>query len=216
LRTPIAVLQAGCEAMLDQVRNPGPAEIGSLHEEVLRLARLVDDLQTLAAADAAALHLVMSRTDLAQVATEAADTLTPHIHEAGLTLNRDLEPAIVSADANRLRQVVLNLLTNAIKFTPTGGRITLTVRAHSATAELTVADTGIGIPSEELPRIFDRFWRSRHAGGTAGTGIGLAIVAGLVHAHNGTVDVDSTPGAGTAITVRLPLAAPVRAAVASI
>jgi two-component system sensor histidine kinase BaeS len=206
LRTPIAVLQAGCEAMLDGVTEPTTAELSSLHDEVLRLGRLVDDLQTLAAADAAALHLTMSRTDLAAVVAEATDALAGRFAEVGLELHRVLTPALVVGDAPRLRQIALNLLTNAAKFTPAGGQVTVTVRAVDGRAELAVSDTGVGIEPDELPCIFDRFWRGRHSAGAAGTGIGLAIVAELTRAHGGTIEVHSEVGTGTTVTVSLPRA----------
>jgi two-component system sensor histidine kinase BaeS len=206
LRTPIAVLQAECEAMLDQITEPTAAEISSLHDEVLRLGRLVDDLQTLASADAAALHLVMHRTDLAAIVDEAADALASHFAEAGLVLRRDLAPAMVVGDPPRLRQIVLNLLTNAAKFTPAGGEVTVTVRTAAGRAALEVRDTGIGIGAAELPQIFDRFWRGRRGSGAAGTGIGLAIVAELTRAHRGSIEVRSDVGTGTTMTVFLPSA----------
>jgi signal transduction histidine kinase len=207
LRTPISVLRIACEAMLDELIVPTAAEIGSLHEEVLRLARLVDDLQTLAAADADALHLMLGRADLAAVATEAADALATRFAAAELTLHRVIAPAIVHGDPSRLRQVVLNLLTNAAKFTPPGGAVTLALRCTAGRAELEVSDTGVGISEEDLPHVLERFWRSRHTIGTTGTGIGLAIVAELTRAHGGTVEVRSRPGVGTTVTISLPVAA---------
>jgi two-component system, OmpR family, sensor histidine kinase BaeS len=205
LRTPVAVLQASCEAMLDHIRPVSVEEIGSLHQEVLRLARLVDDLQTLASADAAALHLSLAPTDLGAVADAAADTLAPHFSDTQIELNRSISPVQVMGDQHRLRQVALNLLTNAAKFTPEGGRVSLEVRRVDQSAELVVRDTGRGIDAEELPHIFERFWRGRDASTASGTGIGLAIVAQLVTAHHGTIAVTSSPGVGTTMTVRLPL-----------
>jgi two-component system, OmpR family, sensor histidine kinase BaeS len=111
----------------------------------------------------------------------------------------------VMGDQHRLRQVALNLLTNAAKFTPEGGRVSLEVRRVDQSAELVVRDTGRGIDAEELPHIFERFWRGRDASTASGTGIGLAIVAQLVTAHHGTIAVTSSPGVGTTMTVRLPL-----------
>src|SRR5215469_3610589 len=166
LRTPVAVLQAGHEALLDGVTEPSPAELGSLRDEVLRLARMVDDLQTLAAADAAVLHLKRERTDLADTAAVAADSLARRFEAAEVELDRQLTAAPVLADERWMHQVVTNLLGNALKFTPAGGTVTIstgTIRTgqHGSDAVLEVADTGVGIPADELPRIFDRFWRGQ-------------------------------------------------------
>ncbi|HET6911528.1 MAG TPA: ATP-binding protein [Mycobacteriales bacterium] len=206
LRTPVAVLQAGCEALLDGVTSPTPDELTSLHEEVIRLARLVDDFQVLAAADAAALHLATRVVDLAELTETATDALARRFETARITLRRKLQPASVIGDPDRLRQVLLNLLTNAVKFTPAGGRVDVSVQPEEESVVLSVSDTGIGIDEASLQQVFDRFWRGPNAGGVSGTGIGLSIVDGLVRAHHGTVSVSSTPGAGTTFTVRFPSA----------
>lgn len=207
LRTPIAVLQASCEAMIDGVTPATRDEISSLYEEVLRLARLVGDLQVLAAADAATLQLTMRPTDLAALTAGALDAMTPRFEAAQISVHRSLQPATVLGDPDRLRQVVLNLLTNAVKFTPAGGHVDLDVRRDEDAVVLSVTDTGVGIAAADLPLIFNRFWRGPGTSAVTGTGIGLAIVASLVRAHDGTVSVRSDPGAGTTFTVRLPAAA---------
>jgi two-component system sensor histidine kinase BaeS len=206
LRTPVAVLQAGHEALLDGVAEPTPQQLGSLRDEVLRLARMVGDLQTLAEADAAALHPVLGRADLAVIAATAAASLAGQAEAAGLTLGQRLDPAPVLADAGRLHQVITNLLTNALKFTPAGGRITLESGLEGGRAVLRVADTGPGIPADELPRVFDRFWRGRQAAGVSGSGVGLAIAAELARAHGGQLTVQSPAGAGATFTLTLPRA----------
>jgi signal transduction histidine kinase len=209
LRTPVAVLQAGHEALLDGVIEPGPEELASLRDEVVRLARMVDDLQTMAAADAAVLRLERERRDLAGIAAAAADSLARRFEAAGVTLNRLLDPAPVLADERWMHQVVTNLLGNALKFTPAGGSVTIRTGRGGpggAGAVLEVADTGVGIPADELPRIFDRFWRGQAAAQTSGSGIGLAIAAELTLAHGGTLTADSRPGEGTRLTLVLPSA----------
>lgn len=203
LRTPVAVLQAGHEALLDGVINPTPGQLSSLRDEVLRLARLVDDLHTLSAAEAAALQLSLQPSDLAEIADAAAGSLAGRFEAAGIALERRLTPVTVLADAQRMHQVVTNLLGNALKFTPSGGRVMLEAGPADGQARVSVADTGAGIPSDELPRIFDRFWRGRQAAGVAGSGIGLAVVAELVRAHGGTVTATSTLGQGTQLIVTL-------------
>lgn len=206
LRTPIAILQAGHEALLDGVAEPTPEQLASLRDEVLRLGRMVVDLQELAAADAAALHLSLLDCDLAEIAADAAGSLAGRFEAAGVSLRRELEPAAVRADRRRLRQVVTNLLTNALKFTPDGGTVTVAARPTGAAAVLTVTDSGVGIPADELPRIFDRFWRGRQAAQTSGSGIGLAIAAELARAHGGELAASSAPGEGTTLTLTLPSA----------
>jgi two-component system, OmpR family, sensor histidine kinase BaeS len=161
LRTPIAVLQAGHEALLDGVAEPTPAELGSLRDEVLRLARMVGDLQTLAAADAAALNLARQRCDLADLAAAAADSLARRFEAAGITLDRRLAASPVLADPHWLHQLITNLLTNALKFTPAGGHVTITTSRAGTEAMLQVTDTGTGIAAEDLPHIFDRFRQPR-------------------------------------------------------
>jgi signal transduction histidine kinase len=204
LRTPIAVLQAGHEALLDGVAEPTPEELSSLRDEVLRLARMVGDLQTLAAADAAALHLERRRVNLADIAAGAAGSLARQFEAAGISLDRRLTDAPVHADPRWLHQLVANLLGNALKFTPPGGNVTIATRQAGRDAVLEVADTGIGIPPGDLPRIFDRFWRGQGAAQTSGSGIGLAIAAELARAHGGELTAASEPGRGTTVTLALP------------
>ena len=209
LRTPVTILLGASEQMLDGLAEPTTAQLSSLHDEVLRLDRLLEDLSALAAAQAAGLSLKPAATDLAQVAQRAVQALRPQFREAGLRLVTDLEPAGVLGDEGRLAQVVTNLLTNALKFTAPGGEVTVTTRMHAdvqgmSAARLAVADTGPGIPPAELPFVFQRFWRGSDADKRGGTGIGLAVVAELVAAHGGTVRADSPPGGGAVFTVSLP------------
>lgn len=205
LRTPLAVLQAGHEALLDELAEPTPSELGSLRDEVLRLARMVDDLQILAAADAAVVELTRHPSDLADVAATAADSLAPQFEAADLTLTRNIRPAPILADPRWLHQVVTNLLTNALKFTPAGGTVAIDCGPSDGMAILRVTDTGPGIPAADLPRIFDRFWRGQQALRTSGSGIGLAIAAELTRAHGGTLTAASEVGRGTEMTLTLPL-----------
>ncbi len=204
LRTPIAVLQAGHEALLDGVAEPTPAELSSLRDEVLRLARMVGDLQTLAAADAAALNLARRRCDLADLAAGAADSLARRFEAAGLTLDRQLAASPVLADPHWLHQVITNLLTNALKFTPADGHVTIRTWPSGAEVVLQVSDTGAGIPAADLPRVFDRFWRGQQATQISGSGIGLAVAAELAQAHGGRLTASSEPGHGTQMTLTLP------------
>ncbi len=206
LRTPVAVLQAGHEALLDGVVPATPAQFASLRDEVMRLARMVDDLQSLAAAEAAALQLTLRPADLAEIAAAAAASLAGRFESSQLTIDGQLGPAPVRADSRWMHQVITNLLGNAAKFTPAGGRVTLCTAADGDRVRLTVADTGAGITADQLPHIFERFWRGTNPMRAAGSGIGLAIVAELVRGHGGEIEVRSTPGEGTVFVVSLPRA----------
>lgn len=207
LRTPVTILRGQTEQLLDGIATPTSARLVSLHDEVLRLERLTDDLATLSAADAAGLALHTTPIDLAKLTTGAVEAMTPGFNDAALHVTLDTADAVVvDGDATRLRQVVTNLLTNAAKFTPAGGTVTVTVTHERSQAVLTVADTGPGIPADELPHLFERFWRGRAAGSRSGTGIGLAVVHALVSAHHGTVTAHTPAGGGTRFTVRLPAA----------
>ena len=207
LRTPVAVLQANTEALLDGIVPHTPEQTGALHEEVLRLGRMVDDLQTLAAAEAAALRLSLQPVDLAVIAGAAADDWESSFAVAEISFERRLEPATVQADPVRMHQVIGNLLSNALKFTPDGGRVTMTLARGGGEARLQVSDTGPGIAPEDQPQVFKRFWRGDRDGQTAGSGIGLAVAAELARAQQGFIELDSEPGRGARFTLVLPLAA---------
>jgi two-component system sensor histidine kinase BaeS len=204
LRTPLSVLQASSEALIDGVVEPTSSVISSMHDEVLRLGTRVEDLQVLASAEAAGLRMVVEAVDLAQVAGEAADALAPRFAAADIALVTDLEPVRVSGDPARLHQVVTNLLTNVLKFTPAGGTARLEVGRAASTGYVKLSDSGPGMSAEELGHIFDRFWRGTTATATGGSGIGLAVVDELVRAHRGTIETHSEPGRGTTFVISLP------------
>jgi two-component system, OmpR family, sensor histidine kinase BaeS len=206
LRTPLALLQATLEAMTDGVVEATPAQLSALHDDVLRLGRIVEDLETLAHAEAASLRLEPHPVDLAEVAAGGVESLRPHFEAAGLQILSNVAPVIVEGDRQRLRQVVTNLLTNALKYTPHGGRVEVRVSAHAGVAHLEVSDTGPGIPPDELPHVFRRFWRGDAARDVTGSGIGLTVVAEVVRAHRGTVLVESPLGGGTRVVVMVPAA----------
>lgn len=203
LRTPIAILQATSESVIDGVHEPSMAVVTSMHEEVLRLGQRVEDLAALAAADTAGLRLTRAPIDLSQVAAAAATALEQTFATAQIALNLELTPVMVTGDQARLFQVISNLLINAAKFTPPGGAVGLNVGPDGTTAIVEVTDNGIGISPDHLDHLFERFWRNPSSD-TPGSGIGLAIVAELVAAHGGTVAAHSLPGQGSVFTVRLP------------
>ncbi|HEY5184674.1 MAG TPA: HAMP domain-containing sensor histidine kinase, partial [Actinomycetes bacterium] len=205
LRTPVAILRGQTEQLLDGIAEPTTDRLVSLHDEVLRLERVTEDLATLSAADAAGLALRTEPVDLGQLAARTVDAMQAHFDDAELTAHADVDDdVVVHGDPTRLSQVVTNLLTNAAKFTPPGGRITVEVHRAAQGAELVVTDTGPGIPPDELPHLFDRFWRGRAAGTRSGTGIGLSVVASLVAAHGGTVTARAPADGGAQFTVTLP------------
>ena len=206
LRTPLAILQATTEAMADGITEPTAVTLSSLHDETLRLGRIVADLEILASAEAAGLELVLTPVDLALVADEAAEAMEPQLENAGLSLTRDLQTAVVRGDKNRLHQVVSNLLTNAVKFTPAGGSVWVSVGSQDRLATIVVEDTGRGIPAEDIKHVFDRFWRGPAVRETAGSGVGLAVVQELVRAHHGNVSVTSEEGRGSRFVITIPSA----------
>ena len=204
LRTPLTVVRGTLEGLIDGVTETTTARLSSVHDDILRLTKLVEDLEMLAAADAAGPTFKLDTVDVATVAEDAVAGLAPQFEAADVRLSLHAEHAVVAGDPYRLRQVTSNLLTNALKFTGAGGSVTISVKRDSDGVRLVVADTGIGIPLEERDHIFDRFWRGRAARGIAGSGIGLTVVSELAGAHGGTVSVESEPGSGTRMTVTLP------------
>ena len=206
LRTPVAIMQAETEALADGISSPTTQTLTSLHEEAVRLGRMVEDLQTLASANAAGLELHPCPLDLGRVAADAADSLTSRFRAANIEVEQELPPTAVLGDANRLHQVAANLLSNAAKFTPAGGKVTIRVFTDITDAVLEVSDTGPGIPEDERDLVWDRFYRGPSGRFADGSGIGLAVVKELVDAHGGTVSVEAADGGGARFVVRLPTA----------
>jgi signal transduction histidine kinase len=214
LRSPLAALGGGMEMILmgaDQADPAARARLLRLMEsEIARMGRLVDDLLTLTRFDANPLGTVQrAPVDLCALAAEVADVTRLLAPDRSVVLEAPADPAIiVPGDADRLRQTLLNLCANARAYTPPGGTITVGVGRVGGDAVLTVADTGEGIPPDDLPRVWDRFSRADPArarqSGQGGLGLGLAIVQAIVRAHGGTTAIRSTPGAGTTVTVTLP------------
>jgi two-component system sensor histidine kinase CiaH len=214
LRTPLTVLRSATD-LLNQHRDEPLEHEGELFDdvraEIARMERLAQDLLTLARSDAGGLELMTAPLELADIATEVVRRTTPLAQSEGvqLTMHAETQPSIVDADPDRLQQVLLILVDNAIKHTPPGGRVDVRVQRHGqSAAQVTVADTGTGIAPEHLPRIFDRFYRADKARGRdrGGIGLGLAIAKMLIDAHDGQLHLTSTLGVGTVVTVSLPLA----------
>lgn len=207
LRTPLTGIVSRIEAAQDGVLPDSGANLDAMHEEALRLRQLTDDLGRLAEAQQPALLTARAPVDLARLAAARAGAREAAFAEKEIALQTRLEPAVVAGDEGRLAQVVDNLLSNALHYTDSGGVVTLRTFSDAAHAILQVIDTGIGLSPEELPHVFDRFWRSdkSRARTRGGAGIGLAIVHELVRAHDGHIDVASRPGVGSTFSVRLPL-----------
>jgi signal transduction histidine kinase len=204
LRTPVNGLLARIEAAQDGVIT-GPDNLAAMHEEAIRLARLLEDLSRLADAEQPGLLLEKHVLDLAEVARASVESFAPRFADSGIALRLDTQPVWIEGNADRLDQVVSNLLSNALRYTGDRGVVTVRVRRADEHAILEVADTGPGIAPDDLPHIFTRFWRGDRSRSptTGGTGIGLAIVRELVRAHDGRIDVDSVLGEGTTFRVTL-------------
>ncbi|MDT4992737.1 MAG: two-component system, OmpR family, sensor histidine kinase BaeS [Actinoplanes sp.] len=210
MRTPLSNLRGYLEGLSDGVIAPSRELFASLHDETLLQRRILDDLQVLALAENGELGYTKTPVDLAELVISGALVHRAVAAEAEIALTVQApRPVWVDADPDRLRQVLGNLLTNAIRYTDRRGHVEARVRETAGTAVLTVQDTGVGIAAEDLQRVFDRFWRADPARqrATGGSGLGLTIVRRIVTDHAGTVDVTSTPGAGTTFTIRLPAGA---------
>jgi two-component system, OmpR family, sensor kinase len=212
LKTPLAVMRADVERAMSD-RAPGPEKLIALEEalhETTRMADLVDSLLTLARADEGRFDLHRERVPLAPLAVEVFETATILGEAAGLTVTMpEIADVVVLADRTRLRQLFLNIITNALKYTTTGS-VELSLVAHDRSVAFTVRDTGMGISAADLPHIFERFYRADRARSRSaergGFGLGLAISQWIAEAHGGTISVRSRLGRGTTFTVTLPVA----------
>lgn len=211
LRTPLTIMRGELESIVDESQSAPDVQrtAASVLEEVERLARIVEGLFAVSRLDAGEAQKEWVQFDLAALATSTAEQMCLLAEDKGITISSEApRPVIIEGDRARLKQVVVNLLDNAIKYTPDGGKIRLSVAAGESKAILEVEDNGIGIPAEARPHIFERFFRvdkarSREMGGA---GLGLSIVKSICAAHGGRVDFQSTEGAGSSFRVELMLA----------
>ena len=206
LRTPLSVLQSGIEAQLDGIHPRDDAHLASLLEETRLLTRVVDDLHTLALAGAGRLTLHRETVDPASLVDDAVVAAAAAATRRGVHLTGDVAAGTPALDADpvRLRQVLGNLLANAVRHTPAGGRVTVAAGPSEGgeAVRFTVTDTGPGLPPDQLPGLFDRFTKSADSGGS---GLGLAIARDLVTAHGGDIEAGNREGGGAAVSFRIPV-----------
>jgi len=207
LRTPLQAIQATVEAMQDGVLPADEERLGIGRDETIRLGRLADAILELTRLERGSVPFEMRRIDLGVPVRAAVDSIQALVDATELSLRVDIGPGVVVVgDADRLQQAVGNLVGNAARYTPAGGRIEVSVRTESGCID--VADTGVGIAEEDLAHVFSRFWRadSARASSTGGLGIGLAVTKEIVERHKGSIAVERRDGGGTRFTIRLPLA----------
>jgi signal transduction histidine kinase len=205
----LTALRGELESVIEEARLPHVRDrVGSALEEVERLAKIVETLLAISRLEAGEAQRAWARFDLAKLAASTADQMALLAEDKGVSVTCDLENNVtIEGDQARIKQVVVNLLDNAIKYTPPGGSIRLSVRACGQKAVMEVIDTGIGIPAAALPHVFDRFFRVDEARSRTidGAGLGLAIVKSICNAHGGLVEVDSADSRGSRFRVELPL-----------
>ena len=206
LRTPLTVIQGNIEAIIDEVHPPDPEHLRAILNETQVLSRLIDDLRTVSTADAGALALHREDTDIGRLTRDAAASFDPPAMAAGVTLRVDADGAGSAAvDPIRVREVLNNVIANALRYTPRGGSVVVGASGDERRVTVNVRDSGAGIAPDVLPHIFERF---THAPDSPGAGLGLAIAKSLVAAHGGEISATSTVGQGTEVRFTLPRAAP--------
>lgn len=211
LRTPLASLKALTETLQDGALNDPPAAqrfLAQIQTEVDALSQMAAELLQLSRIESGQVALNLQSVSPAQLLHSAADRMRLQAERAGLSLNVDCPPDLpaVRADPQRIEQVLVNLLHNAVKFTPSGGEIVLSAQVEGGAVRLSVRDTGVGIPADDMPRIFERFYKADRARSGGGTGLGLAIARHIVEAHGGRIWVESEEGKGSVFHFSLPLA----------
>jgi two-component system sensor histidine kinase BaeS len=204
LRTPLTVIQGRLEGLLDGVYPQDEAQIKQVLDDARTLSRLVDDLRTLAHAESGTLSLVKEPADLGVLAHDVVDTFSAEAARLNVTLRADAPAELPMAliDPLRIREVLVNLVSNALRYTTSGGTVTIAIAAEAGRFVMRVTDTGEGLSPEEAAKIFDRFYKGRTS---HGSGLGLTIARNLITAHGGEIRCDSRPGQGTTFTVTLPM-----------
>ncbi len=211
LRSPLTNLRGYLEGIEDDVVEPDAATMGLLRDEVLHLQALVDDLQQLSLAQVGRLRLAPAAVDLGQLVERVAAAHRPDAAASGVSVSAESPVGVVaSVDEGRLRQVLTNLVSNAIRHSSPGDAVTVSVRPDGDAVQIDVADTGEGIAADHVDHVFDRFYRAdaSRARATGGSGLGLAIARELVLAHGGDITVTSQVGVGSTFRIVLPLTVP--------
>ena len=208
LRTPVTVMLTQTQMSLGRERSPAEYRqtLEACQRAAQRMRRLIESLLALARLDAGQEPMKRLNFDLAELIRDCADLVRPLAEERGVTLALDVQPLEARGDAERIAQVVTNLLTNAIQYNRPNGEVRVAAELQNDVAVITVRDTGLGIAAEDLPRVFERFYRSDKSRSTGGNGLGLAICQAIIEAHGGAIEVTSEVGVGAAFTVRLPVA----------
>lgn len=209
LRSPITVLRSSLEAMLDHLVEPDEQHIAALHSRVLLTSRLVDDLQQLALADAGRLPIDRQAVDLGALVELVVEMIGVQLEDAGISLETRLAAGLppVRGDRHRIEQALLNLLSNALRHTPAGGTISIRVHLADQEAVVSVCDTGPGVAEQDMPYVFDRFYRADASRDreTGGSGLGLAIAKALIEAHEGRIWVENRRRGGACFRFALPV-----------
>lgn len=207
LRTPLTTLKSHIEAMVDGVFEITTERLHSFREEIERLISLVEDLEQLTAYEAPDFSLTKEREDIGKVIQQSIDTIKESFNRKGVELYFKECSCYLPFDRNRLIQVFLNVLTNALKFTPKGGTVTVETQIGKEDIQIIIKDTGIGMGTDEANRVFERFYRTEKSRNRryGGSGIGLTIAKQLIDAHQGNIWIESMPGKGSCVYIALPL-----------
>lgn len=206
LRTPLATLQSHLEAMMDGIWPADSERLKSCHEEIVRISKMVGDLEKLARYESENFVLNMDTFDITELAKRQIHNFESEFLSKGLELKLTGADCRVYADKDKISQVLVNLLSNALKYTPEGGMVVINIQYNDVNTEISVTDNGPGIPGEDLPYIFERFYRADKSRNklTGGSGIGLTICKSIVLAHGGSINVQSNIGKGTKFTFTIP------------
>lgn len=206
IRTPLTTLQSHLEALIDGVWQPTKERFVSCHEEILRLIRLVGDLERLSKFEDENMILEKANFDLTELAKSISLNFEGELSHKNITFKFTGEHQEIRADKDKISQVLVNLLSNSLKYTPVNGRILMDVTGDKEHVYLVINDSGVGIPTKDLSNVFNRFYRSdtSRTRDTGGAGIGLTIAKSIVEAHRGSIDILSQENLGTEITVILP------------
>lgn len=206
LRTPLATLQSHLEAMIDGIWEPEKDRLIGCHEEIVRISKMVGNLEKLARYEGENLILNKTKFNITETVQHIINNFESEYLNKGLEIDFRAEEQVISADKDKISQVVINLISNALKYTPSGGKVEVIIKGGETNTQVVVKDNGPGIPQEDLPYIFERFYRADKSRNrlTGGSGIGLTITKAIVEAHKGKIEVISNIGTGTEFIVNLP------------